>query len=236
MLAGARDWDLALSAYQRPDAEPLLRHAEWLMTGGLSKYHAAALFQAAAGGLEGYEQVLFLDDDVALGFDPAALFAYQQREGFALAQAALSHDSHASFRLLLACPAFHYRCTNFVEVMAPSMRADFLRLALPFFTRSISTWGLDLLWSTLLGEGREAAVIDDLMMRHTRAIRPDGAFYRYLLERGINPSEELRSILVGLGMPQGCAIGITRFVARQDVIAMPNAFGNSPLDGTATTG
>ena len=203
LLAAPRDFDLAVSYYAEPAAaDPMLPQAEILLGGGLSKFHAAkGLFQAWPAAA-GYEAVLFADEDVTLRFNPAAFFGFFLQEGLALAQPSLSQDSFSNFRLLLHNPSFIYRTTNFVEVMAPCFARGFLAEAWPRFDRSISTWGLDVLWAAMLGPGREAAVLDCFQMQHAKPMDPNGAFYRYLAGMGVDCYAELRSIMDELGIPQ----------------------------------
>ncbi len=228
LLATPRNWDLALSCYQPPpEGNPLNQAADFLLGGGLAKFHAAKLFLTATGLLGQYATVLFLDDDLELHFDPADFFAYQHAEGLDLAQPSLSHDSFANFRTTLHNPSFHHRQTNFVETMAPSMMGRFLPQVVGQFDRTISGWGLDLLWARALGSKGKAAVVDRFTMRHTRPAEPAGPFYQYLASLGVNALDDLRGVMGELGLER-YEIGLVNAVFIRDLIERPPATAIDP--------
>jgi hypothetical protein len=202
-LGEARDFDLAVSYFAPPAlTDPMAARADILLGGGLSKLHAAkGLLQAWPDALD-YEGAMFVDDDVVLRFPPGDFFGFCQQQGFALAQPSLSADSFCNFLLLRHNPSFICRTTNFVEVMAPWMSRPFLHQVWQGFDRTISGWGLDMLWSSRLGDGVEAAVVDRFQMHHARPMSLDGAFYRYLDSIGVDCLAELRSVFDELGATQ----------------------------------
>jgi hypothetical protein len=64
------------------------------------------------------------------------------------------------------------------------------------FDLSISGWGLDLYWGHHLADRWTAGIVDEFLMRHTQVSNHDtGAFYSYLRSIGIDPYEEMKSIL-----------------------------------------
>ncbi len=190
-----RRFDLFANFYAppRPDCW-LLRSADYVASGGLSKFHAAKLL-LSGGLLERYAGFLFLDDDVETLFDPAALGDFVEARGFGLAQASLTADSFHSHATTLHHPSCAWRETNFVEVMAPFFSRDVLRSAIEDFDRSISTWGLDILWG-VRHAAHGMAVVDLLTMRHHRPVDTQaGAFYRYLRGIGVDPAHELLKLM-----------------------------------------
>jgi hypothetical protein len=71
-----------------------------------------------------------------------------------------------------------FRGTDFVEIMAPIMSRDFLRLALPHFDENFSSWGYEWLWRKLLNDRRAfAAILDAAPIVHTRPIG-QGSLYK----------------------------------------------------------
>lgn len=196
-----RNFDIAMNYYAHPhSSDTSFETAEYLIAGGLSKYHAAKHF-LYAGYLDKYEGVYFLDDDVELHFDPSTFLNYCGEKGFALAQAALSHASDGAWRVTYYHPAFEFRLTNFVEVMAPYFSQSFLMTVVDAFDISISTYGLDVFWGTQLEVHQRAAIVDRYQMSHLkRRDLKEGAFYAYLASHGINCFEEMKSVLARLGL------------------------------------
>ncbi|MFO1131820.1 MAG: hypothetical protein U1E16_07415 [Hyphomicrobiales bacterium] len=201
-LDGERNFDIAVRLYEPPGLnEKLLEGAEFVMTGGLSKFHAAALFIAKCNLQEAYDGYFFLDGD--LEFDAGQLSQFLtlvHAARFDLAQPAVTRDSYSYWRMAYHQPGFLFRETSFVEVMAPYMSRAALTALFPTFERSISSYGLDFVWPSLLGNGR-IGVVDAFQVRHTERVDLEsGAFYRYLATLGINPVEEGRRLELEYGI------------------------------------
>jgi hypothetical protein len=196
-----RSFDLALNFYAPPHAEDaLFDNAEYVVAGGMSKYHAAKRF-FETGYLGRYEGVYFLDEDIELHFDLSEFLRYCEDKRFAIAQASLSHASDGAWRITYNHPVFEYRLTNFVEVMAPYFSKRFLESVVETFDASISTYGLDVLWGSRLGADDTAAIVDRYQMSHLKQRElGTGAYYTYLRSIGIDCFAEMRSILGKLGI------------------------------------
>jgi len=201
-LAGpARSFDI-IANFFAPPAEGcwLLESADYVTSGGWSKFSAAKQLLSAEL-LERYAGVLLLDDDVETHFDPGAFGAWVSQQGIDLAQASLTADSVAGHRVCMNHPSCAWRETNFVEVMAPYFTQALLRAAIADFDRSISTWGLDVLWGARYGRSHKLAVVDLFTMAHRRpSDLASGAFYQYLRSIGVDPVQELAGILRTLGL------------------------------------
>ena len=173
MCGKTRSFDIAVRYHSEPSPDdPLLTIAEYVLTGGLSKFHSASQLLTTLDLTKTYQGFLFLDGDVE--FEPGdidRLFLYASLIKFDLAQAALSDDSFSSWQVTRASHKFVCRQTSFVEVMAPYLSSDALALVLPTFVQSISGYGLDLAWAAILKDHR-IGIIDDIRMRHTKPIRP----------------------------------------------------------------
>ena len=193
-FAKKRSWDLLLNYYEGSPAA--LPDAEMITTGGVTKFPALwETNRAHEGFLLKYRASLFLDGDLELEFeDVDRLFAIFCEFNLALAQPALTPQSYSSWPITLRRPAFRLRFTNFVEIMAPMFSAAALARCLPTFPRSISGWGLDLIWPIVLGQPENAiGIIDEIAITHTRPIDlRGGRFYEYLRKLGVDPYEELR--------------------------------------------
>lgn len=197
-----RNFDLAVRFYEHPGVnECLIEEADFVMTGGLSKFHSAAQFIAASGVGDKYEGYLFLDGD--LEFDVFKLnnfLCMVQAANFDLAQPSVSRDSYCYWKVAYHQPRFVFRETSFVEVMAPFMSRAALAKLLPTFDQSISSYGLDFVWPHLLGDGK-IGVVDGFQMRHSDRVDLEaGAFYRYLATLGIDPLEEGRRLELEYGV------------------------------------
>jgi hypothetical protein len=78
-----------------------------------------------------------------------------------------------------------------VEVMCPYFSADALRIALPTFDLSYSTWGSDFVWPRLFDFS--PVVVDEFSLRHARPTGESG-FYQYLRRIGVSPRRELEGL------------------------------------------
>jgi len=194
---GERQYDLAINYYATPHPDDILRNrAEVVFAGGRSKMHGAKRFFEATGLHNIYEGVLFLDDDIEILFNPDAFFAICDEYSLDLAQPALTPDCIDAMGLTREHPGLKLRTTNWVEVMAPFFRRAFLKEMLHSFDLSISGWGLDLYWGHHLADRWTAGIVDELLMRHTQVSNHEtGAFYSYLRSIGVDPYEEMKSIL-----------------------------------------
>jgi hypothetical protein len=202
ILAHERNFDIAVRFYEHPGKnQGFLNNAEYIMTGGLSKFHSASLFLESCHIQNSYDGYLFLDGD--LEFDATQLSFFLEMVAALrcdLAQPSVTRDSYCYWKMAYHQPGYVFRETSFVEVMAPYLSKLALSKAIPTFTKSISTYGLDLIWPTLV-EGASIAVIDAFQIRHRERVdHTSGAFYRYLRSIGIDLHEEERLILAEYGV------------------------------------
>ena len=97
-LASERNFDVAVNYFAPPHPDDFFyQGAEFLVSGGLSKFHAAKQI-LYAGLLDKYEALYFLDDHVELHFDPSLFLQYCSMKAFAMAQASLTHPSDGAYR------------------------------------------------------------------------------------------------------------------------------------------
>ena len=197
-----RNFDIAARFYEEPGSnERLLEMADFTMTGGLSKFHAASQFLELSDLRAYYEGYMFLDGD--LEFDAEQLsdfldFCYGAR--LDLAQPSVTRDSYCYWKMAYHQPSYVYRETSFVEVMAPYISRTALAQVLPTFSQSISTYGLDLVWPSLI-KSKQIGVVDAFQMRHRERVdHASGGFYKYLRSIGIDLDEEERRILASYGV------------------------------------
>ncbi len=197
LSGGPRNFDLFLSCYGKDPS----RHegtAEHIRPMGSTKWPALHDHIRAEPGLAAaYEAIWFPDDDILADaptisrmFETFSLF------GMALAQPALTAESHHTHPIVLRHPAYVLRRTNFVEVMAPILDARALALLVPTFAQARVGWGLDYLWPVILERAglREAiGIIDAAPVTHTRAVG-GGDIYLGMNQGGESDIRNLRQL------------------------------------------
>jgi hypothetical protein len=135
-----------------------------------------------------YDYIWLPDDDIACGSrDIDRIFCLARAYELSLSQPALTLDSYFSWLVTLRNPLLRVRFVNFVEIMVPCFKRDFLRQCLTSMSDNLTGWGLDHLWPTMLGP-RQMAIFDAATVTHTRPI--GGANYSFLRDRGIAAYEE----------------------------------------------
>lgn len=194
-----RSWDLAFSLYDdiEFDAAACIDIVHRREGGKWDGIHA---FFAAYPETVGQHDLFWLvDDDIEVTAPQVEeLFSYVRRQGFELAQPALTRDSYYSHRLTLQCPGFRHRHTNFVELMLPVLSRELLEQVLPLFRETRSGLGIDWVWYRYLRRPGEAvAIIDAIAMPHRRPLN------RHLRGRmardGLRALDERRRLLDQLG-------------------------------------
>lgn len=170
-LRGARQrsWDMIVSYYDDADHEhpPDVRVVR--QPGG--KWDGLYRTLKAADVFERYDYIWLPDDDLMVSAgEIERLFGLMRQHDLAVGQPALTPDSYFTHFLMLRCPGFVIRFTNFVEIMAPCLRADILEAVHRDFADSMSGFGLDGIWCRLDSAGRRGAVLDSVTMKHTRPL------------------------------------------------------------------
>lgn len=197
-----REWDLMLNHY---DAAGMHRGVgEYVLFQKGTKFTAMKLLIDRFPELfAAYEHVLFLDDDIeTTAADLNALFSACRRHGLDLAQMSLSQQSACNWTHLYSRPGrSEPRKVSAVEIMMPVFSRRALEWIMPTLGRSVSGFGLDLVWGHLVSQkGGRIAVLDDVVATHARPVdQAGGAYYRYLRQNGINAKAELWSLLKRYG-------------------------------------
>ena len=198
----ARNWDLWVSYFG--DEPEVMREqcngvfqqkgAKWPALYRLVAEHSDRVFA--------YDAVLFIDDDMWLKFDKIdTLFDIFSRYDLLLAQPALTVNSYASHLSVIQNTSFRLRFTNFVECMNPLFSREGLRRCYQSFNENVSGWGIDYLWTMLLGKPELAiSVIDAVAVEHTRPV--GGPLYGVIAAQGTDPSEQMCRVLEKHGISQ----------------------------------
>ena len=136
-MSATRNFDVAARFYDAPGQnEAMLNGAEYVITGGLSKFHAASLFLRKFDLVETYEGYLFLDGDLEFDSDQLSQFlSLAHAVGFSLEQPSVTRDSYCYWNMAYHQPGYIFRDTSFVEVMSPYLSRAALSKALPTFKR-----------------------------------------------------------------------------------------------------
>jgi hypothetical protein len=131
-----------------------------------------AFFAANPNIFEKYDWIWLPDDDIATNTACInRLFDLTEKHTLHLAQPSLTWDSYFSHLITVQNPCFELRWTNFVEIMAPVFRADFLRKIVPTFAGRRFGTGLDFMWARWMAEPwYRTGIIDAVAVRHTRPV------------------------------------------------------------------
>lgn len=145
--------------------------------------------------LEGYEAILFLDDDVEWQAEQIEmLFSLFEENELDLAQASLTADS-ACFFPVLRQPEVgsEIRRVTAVEIMMPVLSQRALKACSWVFGTAVSGWCVDALLGREVRKafGSTVAVIGPVQLAHRRATNVhDGAYYSFLWRHKIRASTE----------------------------------------------
>lgn len=195
-----RTWDLVVS-YYGSDPAAFRSSGERRIDDRGPKLPGLHALLAREDFWRAYDYIWLPDDDLAVS-EPAInrLFALASSHDLALAQPALSWVSFFSHDLTLRSPGFRLRYTNFVEIMAPCFRREFLGTCLSTFIENRSGWGLDYLWPRMLPGGqRLCAILDEVEITHTRPL--GGPNYDELRALGTTPRQEQARLFRKYGIP-----------------------------------
>ena len=157
--------------------------------------------------LKTYDYICFLDDDVEIDLTQIDFLFSKGRElRLDLFQASLSNDSHAAWPILKNSSQKNlnrdFEYFNTVEVMAPFISKRLIDKTLPYFKRSISTWGIDFVLGHFCINTFKSfpAVIYSTHMKHGKEINlKEGGFYKMLKKENIDPLDELNMLTALVG-------------------------------------
>ncbi len=154
------------------------------------KYHMIheLLTQVKPEWLQQYEYFYFLDDDIEIDTRQINdLFSQTRALNGWICQAALSKDSFCSWPIFKQSKGSFCRFVGQIEVMAPVFSAGALQQCLPSFIGNRSSWGVDAVWSKLLGYPENKLIVfDTVVMRHTLPVG-GGELYQKI---GVDPHTE----------------------------------------------
>lgn len=174
MPTADRGFDILMSAYQ-PDVQDPCEPGIWFeYRPGAKVSGYADVFDAHMSLISRYDYIAIFDDDLLIDSRQLTkLFDIVACNDLKIAQPALTHDSHFTFACLLRDPAFRLRYVNYIEMMCPVIRQDVFQTVCGLYAMGYES-GIDLIWCNLVATSpRDFAVIDDIVVRHTRAVGAD---------------------------------------------------------------
>lgn len=165
-----RSWDLCLSHFAREIGEARSSCDLFVHQSDVGKFAALHRLLHPASPLWNYSHIMLADDDMRMtGRDLNRLFARMREHDLLIAQPALSPESYVMHDLTRVRPEAILRYTCFVEMMVPVFASWVLALVVPSFGGLTLGYGLDHLWSFLIGRPRgRIAIVDDVVVTHTR--------------------------------------------------------------------
>jgi len=165
-----RHFDLSLYDYAGPSDRYRPGTVHHVARAG-TKFENFVHFQRTATDLlSRYRHVLVLDDDIEMDSRSIdRLFAIMASRGLWLAQPAYTPDSHVRWPITVAVPGLLLRYTDFVEVGVTAFAVPLLPRVMDAIAGSRSGWGLDMVYSQLLGDPPDRiAIVDSVTCRHPR--------------------------------------------------------------------
>lgn len=191
-----KDFDLCLMFYHENINNPsLYEGVEYFYHLKDFKYHMLhKLFtEIHPEWLERYDYFYFLDDDIEIDTRQInQMFLLSRAFDSSISQASLSQDSFCSWPMFKQQKNSFCRFVGQIEVMAPLFHRDALKQCLPSFIGNRSSWGVDSVWSKLLGYPHDKMLVfDTVIMKHTQPVG-GGELYQKI---GINPHEDWHNIV-----------------------------------------
>jgi hypothetical protein len=119
-----------------------------------------------------YEYFYFLDDDIEIDtFNINKIFQLSDFFNISIASASLTSNSFYSWKFFKNKKNSFCRFVGQIEVMSPLFSRESLITCLPTFIENNSSWGIELIWSKLLGYPKDKLVVFDcIQMKHASAV------------------------------------------------------------------
>lgn len=161
-----RDFDLYIIYYGKTK-DKFLNDSTYYKKDTGNKFHLVARILEDKV-LDEYDAIFIPDDDLYLSqWDINKFFRLFHKHNLALAQPAimgwLSHPRTAPIL------TNELRFTNWVEIMCPCFSREAFKLCSTVFLENSTSWGIEWLWSKLLGYPKDKiSIVDNVVAVHTR--------------------------------------------------------------------
>jgi len=163
------------------------------------KYHMLhkLLTELRPEWLQQYDYFYFLDDDIEIDtLEINQMFLLSRAFESWISQASLSKNSYCSWPMFKQKSNSFCRFVGQIEVMSPLFHKDALQKCLESFTGNRSSWGVDAVWSKILGYPEDKLLVfDTVTMRHTQPVG-GGELYQKI---GVDPQVEWETITKAYG-------------------------------------
>ena len=174
-----RSWDLCVSFYGRDENFPLDDFSEYtILQNDGKKFPSLKQLLQPDSPFWRYEYFLFPDDDIQMRWsDINTMFGVCREFNLDIAQPSLHPSGVINWPATRQKPEYVLRFVSIVEAMIPLMSRTALRACVHTFGLSQSGWGVDYIWSRVVGGPMtRIAVIDKVAVVHTR---PTGTNYDF---------------------------------------------------------
>jgi hypothetical protein len=175
-ISGAgRNFDLILTYYGSEENEFSRDAKVFRKRKGTKIENFVHLYRTEPGIIEKYDTFFIVDDDIIIDTSTInAMFDLFKKYDLSLAQPAYSPGSHIRWPITSQDSTAVLRYTNFVEVGVPVLTRAALDLIIDAMEMSSSGWGLDMLFSQLLGDPKDRiAILDSTPCLHPRRQVPE---------------------------------------------------------------
>ena len=191
-----RNWDLLINYYDNNQSRPDI--GEYVISQNGTKFTAIFNVWRYTNIFESYEYIIFIDDDLVFKYKAIdEYFKFISKNALDLSQPSLTAGSYCVWPVFFNKKPKGCRCTNGVEIMMPALSQRAISIMAPYFSLSVSGFGLDLLFAKLAEENKlKVAVVDSIKASHNSVIdQNSGEYYELLRKYGINSKYELWSLI-----------------------------------------
>jgi hypothetical protein len=192
-----KNFDLILFYYDNEDYENFLNDSDlFIIKKGFKFNLIYELFKEYPNLHDLYDFFWFPDDDIETDTKTInQLFSLMKKHNFFICQPSLSEKSYVNWDVTAKVEKNYLRFVRMVEVMCPVFNSYSLKKCIKTFPESLSTYGLDCAWSSILGYPKNKIVIfDNISVTHTRPYKK-GQLYINLEKIGIDHQKDLNYML-----------------------------------------
>ena len=196
--SGARKYDVFLIYYDKNDGSDFRSMADFYVKKPGFKYPLIGkIIDEYPMLMKRYKYFYLPDDDIEM--DVVAinrLFEFAKLNELKICQPSISPYNY-SWECTVHNPYTKFRYVKMIEVMCPLFSRNALKKCLLTFQKSQSGWGLEPVWSKLLGDrDKSFAVYDEVVANHKHPVdTQNGVLYSNLKNHGIDPKAELNDLL-----------------------------------------
>jgi hypothetical protein len=198
-LNGNRNFDVAIINYSGCDI-PQEQKIKCVYYNSFSTFKYPGIAEAffKKPSLLEYDYFWMPDEDIYLPAEKISqLFDKMNIIGLDLAQPSVENSakSFPSWKIFEHKLNVDIIYTNFIEIMCPVFSRAALDRCLETFRKSLSGWGLDIVWTKLVGDNdTNIGILNDIVVKHTRRVQ-GGSLYPALMQYGVRPSEEKKRVM-----------------------------------------